>query len=199
MNNRIFVDIDGVLADGIADWCAEIERQTLIKVTPEQVTNYDLMECGDLVQHPELRGAVYDCLQVPGFTINQPVMEGSQLGMTMLNDLAKERGFDVAVVTARTGKQHVAETFDWMEKHFPYIQRSQLVFCRNKDWLQGAVLIDDYHENLRKFGQSNWNAHLLGIEHPYSQRNVAKQERWFPKNNLTWGCIVGYLSSVLYR
>jgi 5'(3')-deoxyribonucleotidase len=41
--------------------------------------------------------------------------------------------------------------FEWLERHFPFIPASHIVFCGNKSILRGDFLIDDNPRQLRLF------------------------------------------------
>ena len=42
--------------------------------------------------------------------------------------------------------------YEWLERHFPFIPASHIVFCGDKGVLRAEYLIDDNPRQLRRFG-----------------------------------------------
>jgi 5'(3')-deoxyribonucleotidase len=71
--------------------------------------------------------------------------------------------YEVLIVTACTDKHAlvVPAKFRWYRKHMPFMKPEQFIYARNKQWIRGQCLIDDYHENVLGWMQINKKPAIL--------------------------------------
>ena len=64
-----------------------------------------------------------------------------------------QESFEVFIATAAMEvPTSFTAKYDWLERHFPYIAPSHIVFCGDKGILDADFLIDDNPRQLRRFG-----------------------------------------------
>ena len=160
---RILVDIDGITADTLPHWLKWIADKSGVQARMSDIDKYDFAQCPPLNSlHPSL---VYGVLQDPGFTTAIPLMPGAELAlMKLMND-----GHEVYLVTARSGAQHISETFTWVKEQLPFIDaRKQLIFCYDKHLLTADVLVDDQAYTLTNYKSIHPKASVMGIKYLYN-------------------------------
>jgi len=96
---KIAVDIDGVLADQVGAVLKEIEKEYCLKYSKSEVNRAHWTFSGR-----ELWLEIRRLLADPEYTLNIPVIEGSQKGVEQLADS------NVIFVTARRASAEVATT-----------------------------------------------------------------------------------------
>jgi 5'(3')-deoxyribonucleotidase len=160
---RILVDIDGIVADTIPYWLEYLSQKTGVVATVADIKRYEFAQCPPLNQLPP--ETVYGVLQDPGFTLGVPLMEGADKVLKGWMQL----GHEVYLVTARSGSQHIAETFQWVQNKLPFIDtRKQLIFCYDKHLLSADVIIDDRPITLATYKKVHPTAEIISIEYPYN-------------------------------
>lgn len=160
---RILIDIDGIVADTLPHWLQYIGFNTGVTAKLSDINEYDLTKCAPLNQLQPHQ--IFGVLQEPGFTTSIPIMTGAREALKVLMD----DGHEVYLVTARSGAQHVTETFRWVSTELPFIDiRKQLIFLYNKHLIPADVIIDDQGATLTKYKKTHPNALALGIEYPYN-------------------------------
>jgi 5'(3')-deoxyribonucleotidase len=160
---RILVDIDGITADTLPHWLGWIANKTGVVAKVSDIDKYDFAQCSPLNQLPA--STVYGALQDPGFTTAIPMMPGASENLKKLMD----DGHEVYLVTARSGAQHIAETFIWVKEQLPFLDsRKQLIFCYNKDLLSADILIDDQAYTLTNYKAVHPRSSVMGIRYLYN-------------------------------
>jgi 5'(3')-deoxyribonucleotidase len=160
---RILIDIDGIVADTMPHWLQYLGDQTGVYAKMEDITMYDLSRCPPLTEIGP--GVVFGVLQDVGFTMGIPMMEGAA---NVLKNLMDD-GHEVYLVTARSGAQHIAETYEWVKATMPFIDtRRQLIFCYEKHLIACDVIIDDQAATLQKYKTTHPKALALGIRYLYN-------------------------------
>lgn len=97
----------------------------------------------------ELEGASHlrDYLYQKGFFADLAVMQYSQEVIKFLIQY-----YEVFIVTASMEfKSSLEDKYDWLHKHFPFINYKNLVYCSNKKIIKGDYMIDDHARNLLPF------------------------------------------------
>lgn len=199
---RILIDIDGILCNTLPAWLDEIQRQTrgVIKPTIEDLKVYEMEKCPPLDQvDPKI---IFGILQNNYWTLNLPPMPYAGKSLRKLMDA----GHEVYLVTARSGSEHVVETFEWLKKHFPFVDiRRQLIFCHEKHLIEADVLIDDRPQTLVDYARYHPKATLMAIKYPYNAhlatggqmpggRRVELFGDDYHDRSTVWGEMVGYIS-----
>ncbi len=94
-----------------------------------------------------------------------------------------EEQYDVFIATAAMEvPTSFTAKYQWLEKHFPYIPASRLVFCGDKGILDADFLIDDNPRQLHRFGGEGilYNApHNFGVTGFRRVANWLEVERMF--------------------
>lgn len=141
----ILVDVDSTICDTLPVWLERIHAKTGVKATVSDITSWGVHACGPLVKvDPAI---VYGVLNEPGFNLSIPIFPGVKENIKKLMD----EGHTVYFVTARYGGVCMGETLEWFKEHLPFVGRTNLVFCSDKELLYGDVLVDDRAETVQKF------------------------------------------------
>ncbi|WP_255367868.1 5'-3'-deoxyribonucleotidase [Psychrobacillus sp. OK032] len=90
---------------------------------------------------------VNDYLAEESFFLNLDVMEGSQEALRRLS-----KQYDIFIVTAAMEfPASLAPKYQWLKKHFPFLNEKHFVFCGDKSIICADYLIDDTPKNLDTF------------------------------------------------
>lgn len=140
---RIAVDMDEVIADSFSKHLRHYNEQTGENLTHEMVRQNGLKP---LI--PDQHKETYN--RVPfadNFFGDLELIEGSRVALEKLN-----KQHDLFITSAA---MDVPTSFDakykWMEKHFPFIPPTRIVFCGDKHIINADVLIDDRSRHFKKF------------------------------------------------
>jgi 5'-nucleotidase len=140
---RIAVDMDEVIADSFGKQLDIYNRRTGANLTPELVTRKGL---GTAIPHDRWEVFAGICHE-EGFFANLELIEGSREALFELS-----RNHDVYIASAA---MEVPSSFDgkyeWLQKNFPFIPTSQIVFCGDKNVINADVLVDDRSRHFREF------------------------------------------------
>jgi len=140
---RICVDMDEVLADALGEHIRLYNRDFGANLTKADLKNRWLT---DFVED-EQREEVMQYLHGTEFFADLEVMEDSQRVMERLADK-----YEVFVASAATAfPNSFTPKFRWLERHFPWVPASHVVFCGDKSILAADYLIDDMPWNLERF------------------------------------------------
>jgi 5'(3')-deoxyribonucleotidase len=140
---RVAVDMDEVIADSLTHHLSLYNQATGENVTPELIREKGL-EGSILPKHRE----VFQRLpHEDRFFDNLGVIEGSQHALQQLSS-----EYDVFIASAA---MEVPNSFDakfrWLQKHFPFIPTSNIVFCGDKEIIDADYLIDDRSRHFARF------------------------------------------------
>jgi 5'(3')-deoxyribonucleotidase len=153
---KIAVDIDGVLADQVGAVLKVIEKEYGVKYLKSDVDRAHWTFSGG-----ELWSEIGRLLADPEYTLNLPLIEGSQKGIEQLTDQ------DVFVVTARRPNAEGA-TKQWLKTHFPCLTEYYQARTGTKHNIPSDVLIDDLDMNIVEFVKSDPNRNGILFVHPWS-------------------------------
>lgn len=153
---KIAVDIDGVLADQVGAVLEVIEREYGERYHKGDVDRADWTFGGR-----RLWSEVGRLLADPEYTLNLPLIEGSQGGVERLKD------HEVFVVTARLPDAEEA-TRRWLKAHFPCLRGYFTAGTGTKHKIPSDVLIDDLDLNIVEFVRSHPHRRGILFVHPWS-------------------------------
>lgn len=140
---RICVDMDEVMADALAEHLLRYNRDYKEKITLADLEGKALWDVISADRHHVVEGY----LRSEDFFEHLEVMPESQRVLKRL-----QQKYEVFIATAA---MEVPTSFDqkfrWLEKHFPFIPPSHIVYCGDKGILLGDYLIDDNPRQLRRF------------------------------------------------
>lgn len=168
----IAVDMDEVIADALGEHLIRYNRDHEANVTVHDLQGHWLWDYVPR-DHQE---ALYDYLCSEDFFEVLQVMPDAQRVLERL-----QSHYDIYIASAA---MEVPSSFNakfrWLEKHFPFIPSSHIVFCGNKGILRADFLIDDNPRQLRAFqGQgilfaSPANAFVTGYPRVENWQQVEK-------------------------
>ena len=140
---RIAVDMDEVIADSFSKHLSQYNQRAGANLTREMVSKKGL----DALLAGESRDNFNAIPHAPGFFADLEVIAGSQEALLELS-----RHHDIYIASAAMEvPSSFAEKFQWMEKNFPFIPPSRIVFCGDKNIINADVLIDDRSRHFKGF------------------------------------------------
>jgi 5'(3')-deoxyribonucleotidase len=153
---KIAVDIDGVLADQVGAVLRVIEKEHGLKYFKSDVNRAHWTFSGR-----EIWSEIAKLLADPEYTLNVPLIEGSQKGIEQLNY------HDIFVVTARRPNAENA-TKQWLKTHFPCLTEYYQARTGTKHNIPSDVLIYDLDMNIVEFVRSDLDRRGILFLHPWS-------------------------------
>lgn len=177
---KILIDLDGITADTLPHWLKVCNEMYGTKATVEDIKEWNLHASPALsMLKPE---QIFGILNMPGFTLDIPVMPGAVENIEALMAL----GHSVKFLTARYGDVGMPETLHWMKKHFPFVKPDKQVgFYYDKHDIRGDILVDDKGETLIQYNAANPDSKILTINYAYNQMLIPKAIR-VEKNEDSW-------------
>ncbi|WP_291104985.1 MULTISPECIES: 5' nucleotidase, NT5C type [unclassified Dysgonomonas] len=138
MDQRILVDMDGVLADVYTQFITfEYER------SGKQIVLDEIYGKLEEFAFPSFKEDV----NKPGFFRTVPPIENCIEGLNYLNNK-----YTVLIVSSATEfTNSLNDKRAWLSEYFPFISWKQMIFCGSKENIQGDIMIDDHPKNLRLF------------------------------------------------
>jgi len=140
---RIAVDMDEVIADSFSKHLRLYNQLVGANLTKEIVSKRGL---GAVIPH-DRRDQFAAIPHGEGFFIDLEVMEGSQEALLELS-----RHHDIFIASAA---MEVPTSFDakfkWLQKHFPFLPPSRIVFCGDKNIVDADILVDDRSRHFKEF------------------------------------------------
>lgn len=140
---RVAVDMDEVIADSLSHHLLLYKR-----ATGEEITAAQIAEHGVDLAVPMCHREIFDGLpHREGFFDDLRVIPDSQQAIRSLS-----LQFDVFITTAAMEvPASFAAKFKWLQRHFPFIPSSRIVFCGDKGIVDADYLIDDQGRHFRHF------------------------------------------------
>ena len=139
----ICVDMDEVIADALGEHLLRYNRDFSTNITTKDLHGRWIW---DYVPEDRLETLEAYLSSEDFFAVLQ-VMPDSQRVLKAL-----QQHYDVYVATAAMEvPTSFNAKFKWLERHFPFIQPSHIVFCGDKGILRGDYLIDDNPRQLSRF------------------------------------------------
>ena len=140
---RIAVDMDEVIADAFGKHLRQYNQGAGTNLTPELVSKKGL---GALV--PVERREQFNAIpHADGFFTDIELIPGSREALLELS-----RKHDIFITSAAMEvPRSFADKFQWLERHFPFIPPSRIVFCGDKHIINADVLIDDRSRHFNGF------------------------------------------------
>ncbi len=140
---RIAVDMDEVIADSFSKHLSRYNDRVGGHVTKEMVSSKGLDALICLEYRDEFAGIPHS----DGFFADLAVIAGSQ---EALEELARHH--DVFITSAAMEVPSSFEAkFNWLQRHFPFIPPSRIVFCGDKNIINADVLVDDRSRHFKEF------------------------------------------------
>lgn len=141
--HRICVDMDEVMADALAEHLVRYNRDYNAGLTLEDLQGKALWDVIASEHHSVVEGY----LRSDDFFENLTVMPEAQRVMRLL-----QQRYEVFIATAAMEvPASFHQKYRWLEKYFPYISPSHIVYCGDKSILNADYLIDDNPRQLQRF------------------------------------------------
>ncbi len=135
--------MDEVMADALAEHLLRYNRDHDEKLTLDDLHGKALWEVVSIERH----NALESYLRSEDFFEGLAVMPESQRVMRLL-----QQKYEVFIATAAMEvPTSFHQKFRWLERHFPFISPSHIVYCGDKGILNADFLIDDNPRQLRRF------------------------------------------------
>ena len=182
MQVKILIDLDDVLSHMVEHLLSQYNSEYKDTLDIKDINGWDLSkfvkkECGERINMYFKRQKFFS---------NPKPREDAQEVIEKLIKL----GHEVHIVTS-----YCAEAcFDkhrWIEDNFPFINNRNIIFCNNKNMIEGDVLIDDGLHNLK-----NFKGDKIVFDKPWNQNADFKAIRvkdWheieilFTEKDILWG------------
>jgi len=140
---RICVDMDEVIADTLTEHLTRYNRDHKDQIIKSDLTGKSLWQVIPTDHHSALE--MY--LRTEGFFATLPIMPDSQRVLQ-----AMQQKYEIFIASAAMElPTSFAAKFIWLERHFPFIPPSHIVFCGDKGILNADYLIDDNPRQFRRF------------------------------------------------
>ena len=139
-NMTILVDMDDVLEQLVAGWCAYLHDRYGTETTASDVKEWNMSKAFPSLTHAEVYGATEDDAL---WDYVKP-MPGAKEGLEAL----LEDGHEIFVVTATGYETLRAKMEKVLFRYFPFIPWSRVIITEKKQLISGDILIDDGPHNL---------------------------------------------------
>ncbi len=135
--------MDEVMADALGEHLLRYNRHYGEQITTADLEGKWLWDVVALDRHPVLDA----CMRSEDFFEAMAVMPDSQRVIDRLHTR-----YEVFIATAAMEvPTSFQQKFRWLERHFPFIPASHIVYCGDKSILRADFLIDDNPRQLRRF------------------------------------------------
>jgi 5'(3')-deoxyribonucleotidase len=140
---RICVDMDEVMADAVAEHLIRYNQEFKSNLTKEDLRGKRFWQVVPAAHHEILD----DMLRAEDFFADLDVMPDAPRVLAEL-----QRHYEIFIASAA---MEVPSSFNakyaWLERHFPFISHTHIVFCGDKSILKADYLIDDNPRQLQFF------------------------------------------------
>lgn len=164
---RIAIDMDEVMADTMAHFLEKYNSNFGVGLKTEHFQGRHVFEVIDEAHKPE----AHTYFQQEDFFATIPVMPGSV-------DVIKALGerYEVFITTAAMDVPcSFTAKFDWLQRHFPFIATSNIVFCGDKSIVLADYLIDD---NLRQLARFRGEGIVYTAPHNINEKRFRRVNSW---------------------
>lgn len=140
---RIFIDMDGVIANIIDKWILYYNDMYQDNLKLEDIKSWDLTKA----VKPEAQATCNAIFKIPGFYKDLDVIGNSQQVVKKLMKL----DYEIFILTDPFSKFSLECKWEWLQEHFPFINTRHYIFTGNKSIAGDGFLIDDGIHNLDVF------------------------------------------------
>jgi 5'(3')-deoxyribonucleotidase len=166
---RIYLDMDGVLADLTSGWIPYLNEMSGKNLTVNEVDMWGIEKVYD-IPFSEARKPLHQ----PGFWEGLPAYPGVSEFVETLDNM----GHEVYIATSPFPSSVCAWGKKmWVKEHLPFLAPSRVILIHDKHLLRGDMLVDDKPENLVAF-----QGHRMLFNQPWNQTlNTGIMESWFTR------------------
>jgi len=173
---RICVDMDEVIADTVAEHLVRYNRDYSGNITKEDLRGKWIWDVVSIDRHPRLE----EYLRSDDFFDVLDVIPDAQRVLKKL-----QQQYEVFIASAA---MEVPTSFNakyrWLERHFPTIPATHIVFCGDKGILRADYLIDDNPRQLRRFSGTGI---LYDAPHNVAVTDFRRVHNWLEIESLFLG------------
>lgn len=135
--------MDEVMADALAEHLLRYNRDHDENITVQDLHGKMIWDVVSIERH----NALESYLRSEDFFEGLGVMPESQRVMRRL-----QQNYEIFIATAAMEvPTSFHQKFRWLERHFPFIPPSHIVYCGDKSIIRADYLIDDNPRQLRRF------------------------------------------------
>jgi 5'(3')-deoxyribonucleotidase len=164
---RIAIDMDEVMADTMSHFLEKYNDNFGVGLKAEHFQGRHVFEVIAEAHKPAAR----DYFQQEAFFATIPVMPGSDEVVHALT-----QRYDVFITTAAMDVPcSFTPKFDWLQRHFPFIPTSNIVFCGDKSIILADYLIDD---NVRHLGNFRAEGIIYTAPHNVNEKRFRRVNNW---------------------
>ena len=172
---RIFVDMDDILVNLLDEWLIQLNRYKGVQPkTIDDITEWSMNKA-----YPTLTDyQIFNCLSTAEFWERVNPIPNAYKYLKML----KEDGHEIYVATASYPLPFYHKLEQCLLKHFDFLSSKDIICLHNKSLLDGDVLFDDYHENLRHFKGIKVlrnRPYNMNVETPYVDFRIDTWEEFY--------------------
>lgn len=164
---RIAIDMDEVVADTMARYLELYNSDFGLELTAAHFHGRHIFEVIDPAHHSR----AYEYFQREDFFAEIPVMAGSA---EVVRELTEQ--YEVFITTAAMDVPcSFSAKFHWLQRHFPFIPTSRIVFCGDKSIVAADYLIDD---NVRHLGNFRGEGIIYTAPHNVHETAFRRVNDW---------------------
>lgn len=164
---RIAIDMDEVLADTLAQFLVEYNREFVENLTKADLTERKLADIISADRRARLRHYALS----PGFFRDIPLVLGSTEVFAELRDL-----YEVFIATsAMEFPSSFNEKYSWIKTHFPDFPDTHIVFCGDKSVIATDFLVDDSPRHFDRFRRQGF---LFTAPHNRAETRYPRLHDW---------------------
>ncbi|HEY4381019.1 MAG TPA: 5'-3'-deoxyribonucleotidase [Acidobacteriaceae bacterium] len=142
-SKRICVDMDEVMADAVAEHLLRYNREFNVSLTKDDLRGKRFWQ----VVPPHHHEPLDDMMRAEDFFADLDVMPDAP---RVLAELQRYHEIFIASAAMEVPSSFNAK-YTWLERHFPFIPHTHIVFCGDKSILRADYLIDDNPRQLEAF------------------------------------------------
>ena len=159
----VLLDVDGVIANLLKSLLCEINKQTGLKLTEKDVTDWDIFECLNHTNY-DIKSICLNCFSQPGFAYNLEPYEYAVESIATLQTMA-----DVYILTMPfDSPTWVADRTRWLKEHFN-ISPDKIIYAHDKCMINGDIFIDDRPYFVESWKKTHPNGLALLWDQPYNK------------------------------
>lgn len=173
---RICVDMDEVMADALSEHLRRYNKYFGEQITADDLEGKWLWDVASTDRH----SVIENQMRSEDFFSVLEVMPESQRVMRRL-----QMNYEVYIATAAMEvPTSFEQKFHWLERHFPFIPPSHIVYCGDKGILRADYLIDDNPRQLRRF---HGEGILFSSPHNLRVKGFRRVKNWLEVEKLFLG------------
>lgn len=138
----IAIDMDEVIADFISELIIRFNNEFSKNISTSEL-------CGIKLQalYPSLSNEIDEMINCDSFFRHLSIIPDSQVVIEALT-----RKHDVYIASAAMDHSNSLDAkLSWLNKNFPFIKNSNIIFCGNKSIINADYLIDDHPHHFENF------------------------------------------------